>query len=240
MPDLGISETMRTEHSKEAMAGATAAANVANDTTEVLNRVVQVSPSGVASFFTPYDCLRQFHAAMGTHGNMAKRVDPKMIQRRINIVDEEVNKEMLPLLRALADGTKTASLENVAELLDHCVDVVYVAMGTAMEFGLPFDQAFIIVHQANMAKFAKGLNLREDGKLLKPEGWVPPTEAIQALVREAYAYALKHTKPDAANDLPAHTSEDTLTKKTEDKTPATAIAPENPEQKEKKGETGVE
>ncbi len=38
------------------------------------------------------------------------------------------------------------------------------------------DKIFDIVHAANMRKFPDGVVLRrEDGKVLKPDGWVGPT-----------------------------------------------------------------
>lgn len=42
---------------------------------------------------------------------------------------------------------------------------------------------FAAVHASNMAKAPNGVVIRrEDGKVLKPEGWEPPTEAIRAIL----------------------------------------------------------
>lgn len=41
---------------------------------------------------------------------------------------------------------------NEIEMLDACCDLVYVAVGTATTFELPFDDAFLEVHRSNMTK----------------------------------------------------------------------------------------
>jgi len=59
--------------------------------------------------------------------------------------------------------------------LDALVDLTYVIVGTALEYGWDFAGAFDAVHAANMAKLGSDGKplLRDDGKVLKPEGWKP-------------------------------------------------------------------
>lgn len=59
-------------------------------------------------------------------------------------------------------------LKKVAKEL---ADLEYVTAGTNLEFGLPADDIFQAVHLNNMTK-ATG-PVREDGKRLKPPGYVP-------------------------------------------------------------------
>jgi len=47
-----------------------------------------------------------------------------------------------------------------------------VVYGTALEMGIDLEPHFNEVHASNMAK--RGGPVREDGKMLKPEGWLPP------------------------------------------------------------------
>lgn len=56
--------------------------------------------------------------------------------------------------------------------IDGLCDLIYVALGTASEFGIDLEPFFDEVHRSNMAKV--GGSTREDGKILKPEGWKPP------------------------------------------------------------------
>jgi predicted HAD superfamily Cof-like phosphohydrolase len=70
------------------------------------------------------------------------------------------------------DGEDKDDLENVAKEL---ADIIYIVCGTAASYGIPLDRVFEAVHSSNMAKLVDGKPIRrEDGKILKPEGWTPP------------------------------------------------------------------
>ena len=61
-----------------------------------------------------------------------------------------------------------------ANLLKELCDLVYVAVGTAVKLGLPFDEGFARVHENNMTKLVDGKIVRaENGKILKPKGYTP-------------------------------------------------------------------
>ena len=68
---------------------------------------------------------------------------------------------------------------NLEEYFDGLIDIVYVALGAAYLAGLPFEQGFLRVHQANMTKI-RALR-QEDSKrgstydIVKPAGFVAPT-----------------------------------------------------------------
>lgn len=117
-----------------------------------------------------------------------------------SLVDEEVNKELLPAFKQLEklakkfladvdEGiTPEVELNNQAymletlrvEVADGIVDSVYVLYQMANTLSLPFDELFAEVHRSNMSKFHKdavgnlGVKKREDGKILKPESYSPP------------------------------------------------------------------
>jgi len=59
--------------------------------------------------------------------------------------------------------------------LDALVDMAYVIVGAALEYSWDFAGAFAAVHDANMAKLGPDGKpiVRDDGKILKPEGWKP-------------------------------------------------------------------
>ena len=91
------------------------------------------------------------------------------IELRKDILEEEY-KELMSAIQS-RDMVKTA---------DGIADLIYVAIGTALEFGIPIDRVWAEVQRANMAKRdpATGrVRYREDGKVLKPEGWTPPNIA---------------------------------------------------------------
>jgi predicted HAD superfamily Cof-like phosphohydrolase len=64
---------------------------------------------------------------------------------------------------------------DIVEIADALADIIYIACGTAVSYGIPLDKIFEEVHNSNMAKLVDGKPLRrEDGKILKPAGWQPP------------------------------------------------------------------
>ena len=60
------------------------------------------------------------------------------------------------------------------------MDLMYVLVGTTLALGIDLTDIWEAVQKANMAK-AKGA-VRQDGKRLKPEGWVAPD--VEAIIRE--------------------------------------------------------
>ena len=61
-----------------------------------------------------------------------------------------------------------------AELAAEGVDVLNVLIGLLLSQGLPLEEMFAAIHAANLAKCVNGKVVRrEDGKILKPEGWQP-------------------------------------------------------------------
>lgn len=65
--------------------------------------------------------------------------------------------------------------DDLIEVADALADIIYIACGTAVAYGIPLDKVFAEVHRSNMAKLVDGKPIyREDGKVLKPEGWSPP------------------------------------------------------------------
>jgi len=63
------------------------------------------------------------------------------------------------------------------EQLDACMDMIWVILGYCHMKGYKVDAAWNEVARSNLAKIdtATGkVRKREDGKVLKPEGWKPP------------------------------------------------------------------
>jgi predicted HAD superfamily Cof-like phosphohydrolase len=66
---------------------------------------------------------------------------------------------------------------DLVEVLDACIDKLYVLAGTINQHGLQdlIEEAFNEVHRSNMTKCIDGKVLRNpDGKILKGEGYSPP------------------------------------------------------------------
>lgn len=108
------------------------------------------------------DDVRDFHVAMGVPVAETLVVPDRHARRlRMRLIHEEADE----LLKAIDAG-------DVVETADGIADLVYVALGAALEFGIPIEEVWHEVQRSNMAKVGGGR--RADGKILKPEGWRPP------------------------------------------------------------------
>ena len=105
--------------------------------------------------------VREFHEAFGL--GAPRDPDPKAFpaELRIRIIEEEA-----------AEFAVAARAGDVVEMIDALCDLLYVTYGAAVSLGIDLEPFFDEVHRTNMAKV--GGKRRDDGKWLKPEGWMPP------------------------------------------------------------------
>ena len=82
----------------------------------------------------------------------------------------------MKLIQEEFDETLDAfSKGDTIEVADGLADMVWVIMGLASSLGIPFDKVWDEVSASNMSKVVDGkLIKREDGKVLKPEGYFRP------------------------------------------------------------------
>ncbi len=86
--------------------------------------------------------------------------------------------ELLELESAHAMG-------DIVGAADALADLVYVALGTAYQMGIPMNQVWAAVQRANMAK-VPGVTKRNMGNdATKPDGWVGPEADIQVAIDAA-------------------------------------------------------
>lgn len=91
-------------------------------------------------------------------------------------LDDETERFRVEFLREeLAEYEMALARGDRETQLDSLVDLVYVALGTALMHGFDFDEAWRRVQAANMAKQC-GVPSGRHGTLdvTKPPGWVPP------------------------------------------------------------------
>lgn len=97
-----------------------------------------------------------------------------------------------PLDRAAKRGEwindEVDELRDARTLVDQAdayVDILYFAAGGLVDLGIDGGPLWSIVHAANMAKLQPdgSVNRREDGKIIKPDGWVAPEPLLAAEVQ---------------------------------------------------------
>lgn len=90
----------------------------------------------------------------------------KQFEMYKNLIEEEFN-----------ELVTAENQEDPVEQLDALIDILVVTIGAIHSMGADAEGAWKEVMRTNFAKIDPGtgkVNKREDGKVLKPQGWTPP------------------------------------------------------------------
>lgn len=130
--------------------------------------------------YDPFGDVLEFHEAfshpIGTEPNP---LDPDLVAKRLKWMREELDEFELWASR-VGDPEWDQNLV-LAEMYDAMIDELYFVYGTLVAMNLRPEPGFRAVHAANMAKLHDGPDgtkvavYNEDGKVVKPEGWEPPS-----------------------------------------------------------------
>lgn len=73
---------------------------------------------------------------------------------------------------------------NLVEIADACADLKWVIEGLEHTLKIPQQEVWNEIARSNLAKISPNGKVikREDGKVLKPEGWTPPD--IKTIIRK--------------------------------------------------------
>jgi len=114
-----------------------------------------------------YADVQKFHEAMCQDqiGQFPAAPSNKVADLRIAMMDEE-----------LSETSEAIYAGNLVGVADGLADLIYVAVGTAIAYGIDLRPVWDEVQRSNMAKLGGGR--RADGKHLKPPGWKPPDIAM--------------------------------------------------------------
>jgi predicted HAD superfamily Cof-like phosphohydrolase len=112
------------------------------------------------------DMVMEFHQVYNTYISEKPELrDKKIAKLRIGLFDEELN-----------EFKEAVYTDNLVEIADAIGDIIYIAIGAAISYGIPIDEVFTEIHRSNMSKLdAHGHPIhREDGKVVKGPNYVPP------------------------------------------------------------------
>jgi phosphoribosyl-ATP pyrophosphohydrolase len=129
----------------------------------------------------PYKALWEFHESFDlTRSKTTKFPDRDVRELRIKLLREEWEEYL--------DGESNNDLVEIADAL---ADIVYIAYGTSVAYGIPLDEIFDEVHLSNMSKLGDDGKpiYREDGKVLKGPRYRPPD--VQSILQK-YGYPINN------------------------------------------------
>lgn len=122
--------------------------------------------------------VRQFMREMGQETPLAPTYPGQEIaELRVRLIQEELDE-----LASHTQGERETV--NLTAVADDLADLLYVVYGAAVAYGITIEPVFNLVHAANMRKV--GGPVRQDGKRLKPPGWVGPEDDITRELIEQY------------------------------------------------------
>jgi len=118
-----------------------------------------------------YEDVKDFHKKFGAHMEKTPTIPPPEVCKLRRTLIREEYKEVRHALE----------VKNLPEIAKELCDLIYVVCGTAVSYGIDLNPVWEEVQRTNMLKVG-GAN-REDGKVLKPEGWQPP-DIVNLLKRQ--------------------------------------------------------
>lgn len=122
-----------------------------------------------------YQDVKAWHEAFGATVNdspVLPTADDKRL--RLSLMWEEMGE----VERAMND-------QDIVGIADGIADLIWVALGTAITYGIPIDKVWEEVKRSNFSKMEPDgtIHRRADGKILKPASWTPPD--IHSIIQEA-------------------------------------------------------
>lgn len=87
------------------------------------------------------------------------------------------------ILEELNEYNEAALRGDLVGMADALVDLVYFAIGAAVQMGIPFEQVFEVVHRKNMRKQLGVTKRGNPEDAAKPTDWVGPEEEIMAIFK---------------------------------------------------------
>lgn len=120
------------------------------------------------------DVAEFHHQVLGIESTAPTWHTPNTLTERVMFMEEEID-----------EFVAATSQQDMVKAADALADLVYVALGTAHQMGLPFDEIWAAVHKANMQKM-RGIGKRGMAyDAVKPPEWVGPETEIEAAIYAA-------------------------------------------------------
>jgi predicted HAD superfamily Cof-like phosphohydrolase len=124
-----------------------------------------------------YNAVKDFHKAFNhPYSDIPKLMDMETATKRYTWMKEEIDE--------FIEATEN---KDIYEQVDAMIDVIYFALGTLVQIGVPPAEIFNIVQNANMSKLWEDGKPRFrdiDGKVIKPPSWEDPHNKIIEAIKK--------------------------------------------------------
>lgn len=143
---------------------------------------------------TNYDDVQEFFNKFGfTVNQKPTKLPASLLHERALFLIEELNEFIQGCgfqIACFSDNGvtvvgKVGGVNNIEEQADALIDLVYVAIGTAIMLGLPWQELWNDVHRANMEKIFGKTKRNQENDCMKPPDWNPPN-TLQILLEAGY------------------------------------------------------
>ncbi len=108
-------------------------------------------------------------------------LSPQSMSDQLSRLAEEVDE-----VHSAVHDDKLTDLNKMIDITDGLIDLMYFAAGWLHQMGIPFNNAWEIVHKANMQKVAGRTNRGQDNDAAKPAGWVDPKLELARMIAELH------------------------------------------------------
>lgn len=114
----------------------------------------------------PFDAVMEFHRAFNLpiDALVVGQDAAQLRDLRIDLLAEEWD-----------EYERAEANDDISEIADALADIIYIALGTAIAYGIPMKEVFAEVHRSNMSKLEDGKPIYyESGKVAKGPSYTPP------------------------------------------------------------------
>jgi predicted HAD superfamily Cof-like phosphohydrolase len=127
-----------------------------------------------SSYETPFMQVKHFHkdVLQSPPPSKPELPGPGLENERMTYILEEMQELQMAFIN-----------KDLVGAADAIADLLYVTYGTAVVMGLPMDDIWRVVHQANMRKRAGMTKRGFTVDAVKPEGWIDPKAAIREMLK---------------------------------------------------------
>jgi predicted HAD superfamily Cof-like phosphohydrolase len=107
---------------------------------------------------------------------LPRNIDEQVPAADFDLASKLIQEEAKEFFDGFNKFEEAQSFENMTEMVDGAMDLIYVVLWAMLKMNIPVDACFAEVQRSNMMKLNDdgSFTKNEYGKVQKPAGWTPP------------------------------------------------------------------